>query len=1087
MAFNGSVSDIDKQKSLQSIADLRSVYKDIRYDWPQLVQGEQSPIEFAISFLDDTSVGLAHRKSEFDELCAATGESLRLAVVENHEIFNNSIGLYHQLLSIAQDSEVESNEIRELIEVSTKDMKDRSTFLKDMDLSSAKYAEMIDVLDAMEYLHEIPSQVDKLVAEKKIHEVYNVIADGHKLALKYNLWSLSAMGATQNYLETQSNNLYDMIVEELKNEIYLKNSVSVKESLADILNSNSPQMLSLKTLKNQLTTLELYIYNSANLDIDEISQALTEKGQKFLEKQLPKLHKHFFKLSTQRVDYSILLDSALNSASESYHYIYMLLSTASKLNKLDAIVEILYITLQLEFNTMIAFTTEESKLKNLHRISRLMKVKALDENNPQDGLSGHSLNDQCVPILQDFGGAFFLKTLAVLQRHKITCSIIDLIKASNEISGVRKRDLVVEVSHATYNFDTVWSTLKQEIDILIMNYIDEASESVLIPKPETNSNRIHQILTKKQIFQFDDMNYSSSDKSSKEIKAVFEDMFPGFNLNTENALDRQSGANDSPYITNEGLDSMIDVLVPKNIFNMRIFMEYFLIMVSGVNKLFTKLQMDNDTTAPASRFFIDVMRNSFLVRLKDQVDHAFQDCISCNDGIKLSNEANNKVARFNQKTVEMPELDDITPLNYFKVPSGSQIYGNSVKFRAMFANLCHIMNTSFSYRHDISTLVIETLQKFADSYHYYYQELLTNGAFEDITEMSIVLPGQSSKRKLKIHQWMRVPALVEVSGDLILKLARHEDASDIINKEIQLMFFQRDATQSIFDVTKEDLLDDEWFFHVCTLLLTASWVLTWLPSMRKKTSSTDTSASDQNLDVSSLKHEYSLLNNGRGLIVGAERSQNIYLTLNLEKIKQFDSIINTFESIRDNALIALRYDLRLKTLYHIGLSFKDDFVLSTEPADSDAFISLYNREIYFIGTKVSDTLSIAQRDSILYGITHFISRAFIRGSELVSVINGNGIKKIMLNIFTSQQMLRSVLRKEDKVDLSLSSRYYELFTSKEQALFAKISQEAEKYSKSEILNLVRLIYSERLKSVTVSSFNKTKYGELVKKVEGLYE
>ena len=111
MAFNGSWSE-DEEKTIKSLNDLKAVYKEVRYDWPQLIGDEVLPIEMAIAFLDDTSVGLAHRKSEFDELCDLTSKALKTSVVENHETFNNSVGLYHVLLSIVKESQEDSLHIK---------------------------------------------------------------------------------------------------------------------------------------------------------------------------------------------------------------------------------------------------------------------------------------------------------------------------------------------------------------------------------------------------------------------------------------------------------------------------------------------------------------------------------------------------------------------------------------------------------------------------------------------------------------------------------------------------------------------------------------------------------------------------------------------------------------------------------------------------------------------------------------------------------------------------------------------------------------------------------------------------------------
>lgn len=1080
MAFPGNVSDDDVQKSIKSLSDLKGIYKDIRYDWPQLIQGETAPIELAIAFLDDTSVGLAHRKSEFDQICEATGESLKAAVVENHETFNNSIGLYHQLISIAQDSQEDSQVIRDLIENTTRDMRDRSTFLKDLDQSSMKYSEMIEILDAMEHLRDIPKQVDQLISEKKIHEVYDVIAKGYQTASLYNLWSLSSMNATQNYLEVQSNNLYDMIVDELQNEIYLKSTLSNKESWGNMIHSNSPQITSFMALINNLTTLELFIYNSANLDINEISNSLIENTKRFLETQLSSLHLHYTKSSNPGTNYSLLLEANLNPSTASYFYIYMLIFTASKLNKLQAVTEILLNSLQLELQSMINQITEECKLLNIHKLARLEKARALEHSSLQDAIGGHSLYDSSVNILQEYFGSFFLRCLIVLLKHKITCEIVKSIRSTDEISGYAKRGLVVEAAMPLYDFNAVWTVMSKEISALILNYIQEDKASAPTLRADSTPGQIHQVLGQKQLFRLEDATGSSSDDTSKELKAILDEMFPGFLLNSRRTTLKEQIKN-SPYIATEQFSTMIDVLVPRNLFNMRIILEFFLIYVAGANSLFADFEKTRGQATPPYQFYENVMRKSFLVKIQEQLAHSFDGSMTSNVGMELKKGKSANLILFNQTTVRLSEHDLVSQssqrMKNTKVP---QVYMNAVQFERILNSACYTLNTSFKYRPEISDLILQMLTNFASLYNDYYEELLATGGSHDITEMNPGLHGGRTQRNMKLNKWLNAAVLTNLSHNLMLKQNAPEEATLLLNKECEVMFYETGTGPRALEVSKDDFMDDESFTHLCVLLRTVSWILTWLPSMRKVSDYASSNSVD--IDVNSLRHSYTVLENGRAPKSRAEKPYHVYLTLNLTTIRVFDEMIATFESIRGNVLIALRYDLRLKVMHHINQSFEDNLALSTEPADSDPFISLLNKEIYFTGTRMGEMLDSSEQKFVYMGLPSHVSRAFVKGSEHVSIINRNGIKRIVLNIFTTQQMLRSVMDKDEKVDFSDASRFYEMFTLSEHNLLQKVTQESLPYSKSEILNLLRLIYSEKLKSASATSFNKSRYSELVKKV-----
>lgn len=1083
MAFNGSWSEDEEKNSLKSLNGLKSIYKDVRYDWPQLNNDATLPIELAIAFLDDTSVGLAHRKPEFDELLEATRQALKVSVVDNHETFNNSVGLYHLLLSIVKESQEDSLYIKELIDKTTRDISDRSHYLRDLDNSSAKYSEMIEILDAMEYLRDIQTVIDTLISEKKIHEVYDVIAEAYKIASKYNLWSLSAMNATRNYLEAQSNNLYDMILEEIQNEIYLKN-ISIagdrQEAWDRLLQSKSPQMASLKTLIDLLITLEQYVYNSANLDIFEIAESYTGSAKIFLETQLPKLHAFYTKSDLTKIDYGIILQSTQNPSVESFHYIFMLLLTAFKLNKLQPVLEILSTTVQQEIHALINHTTEEARLKNLHRLSRLAKTRNLETVRAEDKISGQLFNDLSVPILQDLFGSFFLKCVLVLMKHKVACDIVNLL-SSNDIvpQSVPKP---ATISSPLYDFKTVWTAVCKEIEAFMVNYMCEDNEEVMPFKSEISStNKVRQVMMQRKLFLFDNMSHDQSKMPSDNIRSALQEVFPEFSVN--NIKHGSNGNDESLYMSNERTSAMADALVPKNIFNMRIILEFFLIFTAGAQNLFNDFEADKGATIPY-QFFQGFMRNSFLRKLKEDLDQSLEDCMSSESDPSGKSEG----VKFCQNTVSLSSQEVKSNLPGMRKSATSSIYVNAVRFKKLLFHTCQTLNTSFTYRREISDMVLLLVKNFASAYNEYYSELLSSGGAHDITEMRFGVNDVQNKPILQIKRWMKVPAMLEVTGGILQNHDNKDALAELTEKEIELIFLSADQSSNVFDISKEDLLDDKWFDHVCYLLLSATWVLSWLPSMRKESNYSvyDYSEGNEVSEAERYKHDWTFMENGRSNLAINERAQQDYLTLSLEKIAEFDGCIEIFESVRDNALVALRYDLRLKGLYYIGKSFQDNFKLPTEPSDADQFISVLNKEIYYIGTRINEVLSAEENDCVFAGLPEFLNKALIQGSYLVMVSNNNGIKKILLNLFVLQQMLRSIIKRQGVVDMSHASKYFQLCTTGEHSLMQEITAKTLKYLKSEILNILRLIYSEKLLLGNASSFNKTKYSELVKRINDAF-
>lgn len=1100
--FDAHKSAVDQRRSKESITELKHVYTSIKYDWPQCLEDNANPIEMAITLLDDTSVGLAHKKHEFERLSQDTTQALRYVVNENHEIFNNSIGSYHLLVSTLQDSQNDAIQIKDMLETSTKDIHSRSDVLGELDHLSLRYAEMIEILDAMDELNGIPETIEQLIADKKVHQVYDVISGAYATAEKYNLWSLSAMGSVQSYLEQQSNNLYDMIVDELQNEIYLKNNsledndgTRLAFSWQSLLQSSNPQLSSFKTLLSLSGNLEQYIYNAANLDIYDIADCLCEAAGTFIAKQLPRAHAHYS--DEAGVDYEVLLDGNLDPSAQLFHYIYMLLLTASKLNKTNQVLEVLLGTNQQELHGLISRTTEEIKSKNILLLTKLNKLHNFEYSTSIDIIGGNTFNDSSVVILQDLFGSIFIKFLLVLQKHKIVQTIIELLESSQKLSGAPVPSNRNSYSkEGVYDIYAIWKVMKKELQSLMLNYTYDESVANPSSSKVIQHNNLHEVLLKKELFKFEDVSYSKSAKTTEDMKHVLTNMFPGFELSDNGDGKSNQIEFASPYLQNENFNALVEVLVPKNIFNMRIILEFFLIFIAGSQRIFLNFAPESLDIRPSSsvslQFFLAFMNNSFLSRLSETLDKSFKEYVEDKDDAAsgLVTENNNERAGGSQQLFStglksaLVSMDTVTIIhqsfNTFSsstTNSAAKIYQNAIDFKRIFLNACSTLNTSLTYRQEISDLVLKFLKKFSNAYNSFYKELLSHGDSSSL--------GAPSKPSLTLHKWIGSSALTEMSGLILQQTNNSEDLEPLINKEVEIMLYNSQSRTQIFETSKDDFLDNDSFNQVTYLFLTASWILGWLPSMKKESNYTIYNESTDNVKLSTidkLKFDWSFLENGRSNYTASEETQHIYLALNSSKINEFNDIINNFETIRDETLLALRYDLRARAIYFLGKSAKEtDWLPTTEPGDADQFISQYNKEIFSVDNKLGFVLNDLEREGVFVGLPNFINQLLIQGSENIQKINNNGIKRIMLNIFTLQQMFKSILKNPERIDFSKSSRYFELFTLKDLEVLSDIKTNKYGFNKLEYLNLARLMYSEKLADGG-SSFNKSKYNDLVKKI-----
>ncbi|KAI3402905.2 SEC8 [Candida oxycetoniae] len=1108
LSYSIPSQDLQKAKDA-SIADLKMVQSEITYDWPLILQDNANPIEMAIALLDDTSVGLAHRLQEFLAIKNRTEGALRNVVDEHYELFSNSIGSYNMLLSALHQSEQDSTAIRNFLESSKREVQDRTTILRELSQSSAKYDEIIVLLDAIKELNKIPDEIEHLIADKKIHEVYDVIANGYKTAEKYGLWSLPAMNTLKTYLEQQSNKLHDMIIDELQNEIYSKNDRSINASGVSawqvLITSKSPQMASFIALLNS-ENLEQYVYNSANFDISEVVNYLTQPVNHFLSVQLPELHRHSTRSEGGAFDYKVLLESTSSSSSESYYYIYKLLLTASKLGRLDQVIGALISSNQSELHGLIIRTTEEVKSRNGYALSKLTKLSHLEKDALFDVLAGNAFSDSAVVILQEFFSSIIVKMLATFQKHKVLNEVALLLsgrksestRASASASAPASASASAPASAASSNSVSrelmhIWNTTKIELQKLIQSYIHNEEAYTL-----GNQNNTSLISTKqKNLFKFENVDWSST-KSAQELAVSLSDIFPGFHIDAEEKESRKEEeqtetkdalAMKTPYFEDETFADLLEILVPKNLFNMRIILEPFLIFVEGANRLFTNFATDkkqynnnNNNNRTAFEFFDKFMKTYFLTYFENAIEFVFEKQIGGYFGKA-------EVIASEPSGLKM-DLVSLSPDSHLRILGGEImsnnfeskliIYENAYNFKVLFLGLCVILNTSLTYREEISNMALRTLQCFATEYSKLFQEILASSE------------GQLNRRPVsQVSKWMKLHVLTEISGDILISNSENnkENIPQLVEAENNMMLFE---IKNLV-INKDDLLDSEALSQVVHLLLTATWLISWLTLVKKESNYSiyddEHNESVEIPTVERMRYNWSFLDNGRPSITFTASPNDItqhgiFLALNQEKSIEFERIVNTFEAIRDQTVLALRYELRSKAIHYISLSFHAmEWVPSTEPGDADPYVVALNQEVFAIDNKLTKVLSEDEKEGIFVGFSQFLNELIILKSSQVQKINNNGIKRILLNISTIQQMLRSLSPNPGLIDFNKSSIYFEMFTLNEFNLLNRIKTNSQNFTKDQYYNLARLIYSEKLADGNGSQFNKGKYSELVRKID----
>lgn len=1107
---------------------MKDVHNVLKYEWPNTIREDANPIEMAVQLLDDSSVGLAHKTPEFDRVKQETNTVLRLVVNDQNEVFNKAIGSYHLLVRNLDESLMECDDIKQLLESVTKDIHDKSDKLTELNEQSKRYADMIEILDAIDELNGVPQKIELLIQERQLYSVYDVISNSYKVAEQYNLWTIPVLGTIKSYLENQSNNLFDMIIDELQNELFLKNLNDSDEfSRKNILTSKNPKMASLRSLISESQNLENFVYNSASIDYMEIANLFNSDMDYFLLEQLHKLHERCLVLdkiggsSGTAEDFALLFDATKNDDLRSYHYVYRLLQTASKLSRLQQVVEILVGNIQLEMHSVIRNVTAEVKASNLANITKMAKFNLLDRSpKGSDPFGMNSFHDFAVIILEDLFCSLFLKLGRVLQRHKVLSRILELLDFNpiNSTYGASGRPLssfggpdgdLPSSNSAGYIFNLAWNTIRKEVQALInsyiydLNYVQPGLNDAL---PNLKSSKsLYKVLRTKDVFKFESHNFTSMNKLRN-----LEDMFPGYSL-SEDVQGDITANNKSPYIMSESYNAHVEMLTPLSMFNMRIILEFFLVFVATSKAMVVE-------NSPI-QFFQDFMNVTFMSYLTQKIDNEFTERV-----------ANTSHTEFNFRKELLPfESSRVVVTDYDAkvsfIPQIRIIYKNAMEFRNTLSTICAIFNTAVVFRSSYNGAALETIQLFAQTYARHFDNLISVLSVQ-MGHANVVGQvdgyGEASAPEFELKLWLHIPALVEVSNTL-LEIIHEADVNPEqykgwISREIEIMTTDRNLR--LFEISNDDFMDDETFHQVCYLYLSATWVLSWLPAVKREAFKLPNEEGQSGVAISSseieeLKNDWSFLesgrfehtgrnhvnessvavidntakkengvSNGNGNAGSIHTSSSILLALDRSHSERFDDNVGILKKVQNEALLTLRYDIRLKCVYYICRSFKSvEWFPTAEPGDADQFISKLSKEIFHLDNKLTEMGILNKEIDLYFGLPEFLDTLMIKGSRLIRKINLFGIKRVLLNIISLQQLLRNSVLNPEAVDFSRSSRYFEMFPINEHDLMQQMKVNEYKYTRQEYKNLARMIYSSKLADGDGPAFTKTKYNDLLKFID----
>ncbi|KAL3228998.1 Exocyst complex component SEC8 [Nakaseomyces bracarensis] len=952
----------DQQNAMDNALDnLKSDLSLVKSQWSRVLTNESIPLELALSFLDDTSVGLGHRYTEFNQLKDQIGRHLQEVVNEHSQAFNANVASYSQAVNAITKAQDKSLELRESVKVANGKITGKKGDLGDLNEQSLKYNEMIEDLNSIEKLIQLPEKIEESIRDKDYKNAQRLLDHGLQLINTPNLKAIPSIQPLNQQLELQEHVLFSTLIEEIHNIIYSKKDDA-------IINNQIYKIVGIS--QNQMSTLENYVYNVVNIDIKRQSKYMNEKLELFLQDiKEPNAYSE---------------NVMIRNSKTAFDELFIYLSILKDMKKLPTAINIIADRSKEEFHNIILKATEKVRAKHP---SLLKMTKGFDKEISY----GLSIKDLLSMIMRECFWEISIKFVIATQGHRVVSEAVNFL----QVAG----------SKVIYPFEKIWAKILDEIDVLMSKYLKNEKLLNSSKNSRTRGSRTSSILAKNnEVFLLESNieDESNAKDHAVELKTLLKDIFPGFTVSANMDLG-------SIYIKDESF-KRDDALIPPSIFNIKVLLEPFLLYTNSAEAIIP------DFVGPKIQkpleFFESYLTNQFSPNIELTFNSLFETYI-----------------------------DKTNPYALETLEDGKLIFKAAVDFQSMLYKIMNIMNTTNSFRRNISASILEIIIRFQVYYADLFNSVLSNSS-NDING-NILMTWLDDQKLLHIEDKI-------YNGDETVIEQETEELLKYIPR-----FCERGR-----GLTNHDVFGPATMDIVIHFLATVIWILDWLPLLKKKVG--DDNCEKNKQEVDSLRHQWSFFET-----IDMELNQfgSLKFSLDSEFEEKFDEAIYGFMNIKSKLVSLLRFDVRSVCVLQIGELFQHTRLWNPEDSSNeiDQSISSLISKLRVSENKLRQHISDIEIKTIFSGVDIMCNHAFIDGSKTIEILNRNGIKKISRNINVLQHTFRNLSSEPEKVNMSDTLNYYALCGADEGALFDQISSGVlSNYSLDNLKNILRLQFSEEI-------------------------
>lgn len=580
-----SINSITKGQELamdNSIDNLQNDINMINLKWHNILAVNSNPLELALSFLDNTSVGLGYRYAEFNQLEEEIGSHLQDVVNEHSQAFNDNVTSYGKTITSLTDAQDKTTNLMENFQYVTSLITKEKGNLNELNEKCSHFTDLITSLSLIEELLKIPESIEENIRLEEFKIVQNLMQRSFVILNNPSLKPLEQLKPIRQQIELQEHTLFESLINELNTLIYNRKDVM-----------DLPLMKTISLQENEFSNLENYLYNVANIDIVQQSKQLNEPLLKFIEQ-----------INNNNLQDLNLIADKNNS---SYWKLFNILSLLKGLNKLSSALAILLNRSKEEIHSIILKSTEKVRLEHPTLLKMVSENVLINQFGP-------SMKQVLILIMRECFWEIFLNLLTMVQFHRVIFEIVNVLQNSH-----------------SYKFDDIWTNVFKEITNLLSRYLYDPTLFVKNHENDAMAANNEQVEPERkylqQIFSLES-NIESMENvknQTNDLKALLKDIFLGFTVTINTEID-------SVYIHDDTYEQE-ESLIPPSVFNMKVILEPLLLFAQTCSNLIP-LKFSSKLT-PSLTFFNKYMNNKFLPRLQDTTKYTFDTTVGFNNPMAI--------------------------------------------------------------------------------------------------------------------------------------------------------------------------------------------------------------------------------------------------------------------------------------------------------------------------------------------------------------------------------------------------------------------------------------------------------------------